>query len=130
MAAILATCFNTNTAMSYEQNHNRISLNEMKKGQNELLEIANPLVQTRVSNNAGQHHASENRGTCVYHVQHVILASARELADRASLQQIRHKKQHPHQFLIIWLVPWLEMTITVDNERGPAINAVLPCSNL
>jgi hypothetical protein len=48
------------------------------KGHNELLEIVNPLVQTRVAINVVQLHTPENR---VSHVQHVILASARQLAD-------------------------------------------------
>jgi hypothetical protein len=38
------------------------------KGQNEILEIAIPLVQTRVATKAVQLHVSENRGTEVKHM--------------------------------------------------------------
>jgi hypothetical protein len=62
--------------------HHRISLNEWEtiavnsgKGHNKLLEIANPIVETRVVTNAVQRRVSENRGTHVQHVQHAILAS-------------------------------------------------------
>jgi primosomal protein N'' len=68
------------------------------KGQNELLEIAFPLMPTRVATKAVQRHVSENRGTEVKHMQHVILASVRQLAEKAAPQQIRHKNQHPHKF--------------------------------
>jgi hypothetical protein len=51
------------------------------KGQNELLEIATPLEQTRVATEAVRIHVSENRGTEVKKMQHVLLASATELAE-------------------------------------------------
>jgi hypothetical protein len=47
------------------------------KGQNELLEISNPLVQTRVATNSVQRHVPENRGVLNNVQRHVILASAR-----------------------------------------------------
>jgi hypothetical protein len=50
------------------------------KGHNELLEIANPMEQTKIATEAVQLQAPENRGT---HVRHVILASARELAEKS-----------------------------------------------
>jgi hypothetical protein len=65
----------------------RTALNESKKqsensgkDNNELLEISNPLEQTRAATNACQRHVPENRGMNVNHVQHAILASATDLA--------------------------------------------------
>jgi hypothetical protein len=47
-----------------------------EKAKNELLEIANSLEQTRDATEAVQLHVSENRGTEVKHMSHVILTSA------------------------------------------------------
>jgi hypothetical protein len=86
---------------------NRISSNERKKqrqlsgkGHNELLAIAQPLVQTRVATNACQSHASENRDTCCSTWFWLLCES---LQRRASLQQIRHKNQHSHNLHITGL---------------------------
>jgi hypothetical protein len=56
------------------KSHHRVPLKETKKqfknsgkGHNELLEIANPLDQTRIATNAVQRHVSENRGTRAVH---------------------------------------------------------------
>jgi hypothetical protein len=98
------------------KSHHRISLSERKKqmqlsgkGHNELLEIANPLVQTRVATNACQSHTSENRGTRWSTRSTWFWLQRESLRRRASLQQIRHKNQHSHKLSLLdfnasWLV--------------------------
>jgi hypothetical protein len=50
------------------------------KGENELFEIANPLVLSRGATKVVELRVSENRGM---HMQHVILASVTELAEKS-----------------------------------------------
>jgi hypothetical protein len=68
------------------------------KGHNELLEIANPLVQTTVATEAVKRHASENRGTWRITCDTRFWLLQESLQRMASLQQIRYKKQLPHKF--------------------------------
>jgi hypothetical protein len=48
-----------------------------------LFEIVIQLMPTRVASEAVQRHGSENRGTEVNHMRHVLLASVRQLAEKS-----------------------------------------------
>jgi hypothetical protein len=72
------------------------------KGHTKLLEIANPLEQARVATKAVQRRVSENRGTNVVHVQHVILTSVSELAEKSITATNPVQKPTTTQFFNTW----------------------------